>query len=372
MSLAARCSSCGTAFRVVQDQLNVSEGWVRCGRCGAVFNAVEELFDLGGPEARQREPTDFVAAAAPGDAGPAPQTPDGAAADAAAADATTAGTTAADADRVDVDLGDDATSPHPHLRPAAAHAEAASLEELLADPTDARLFRNKRRQEDRTPAVQVDARDRLEFSDARFDSDLFEEDVAAADDPAALEAAATGSGELPLERSTGQPDFLRRAEHRARWRSGPVRHALVGGVVLGAIVLGLQVANHFRDSIAARHPDVAPALAAWCAGFGCTLEAPRQVDAWAVESTALSRAIGVDAYLLAVTLRNRAAHPIAVPWIDLTLTDANGRLLAKRALSPADFKVARTSVPGAELSLQLAFDAGAARVAGYTVEIFHP
>ena len=47
MSLATRCTSCGTAFRVVQDQLKVSEGWVRCGRCNAVFSALEGLFDLG-------------------------------------------------------------------------------------------------------------------------------------------------------------------------------------------------------------------------------------------------------------------------------------------------------------------------------------
>ena len=46
MSLATRCTACGTVFRVVQDQLKVSEGWVRCGRCDEVFNALEGLFDL--------------------------------------------------------------------------------------------------------------------------------------------------------------------------------------------------------------------------------------------------------------------------------------------------------------------------------------
>src|SRR5512137_3115831 len=46
MSLATRCTACGTVFRVVQDQLKVSEGWVRCGRCNEVFNALEGLFDL--------------------------------------------------------------------------------------------------------------------------------------------------------------------------------------------------------------------------------------------------------------------------------------------------------------------------------------
>ncbi len=44
--LATRCPSCGTVFRVVLDQLRVSEGWVRCGRCSEVFNAAEALVDL--------------------------------------------------------------------------------------------------------------------------------------------------------------------------------------------------------------------------------------------------------------------------------------------------------------------------------------
>jgi predicted Zn finger-like uncharacterized protein len=51
MSLATSCPSCGTIFKVVEDQLKVSEGWVRCGHCHEVFNALEGLFDLAG---RQR------------------------------------------------------------------------------------------------------------------------------------------------------------------------------------------------------------------------------------------------------------------------------------------------------------------------------
>ncbi len=46
MSLATRCTHCGTIFKIVQDQLKVSEGWVRCGRCHEVFNALPALFDL--------------------------------------------------------------------------------------------------------------------------------------------------------------------------------------------------------------------------------------------------------------------------------------------------------------------------------------
>src|SRR5271169_5714860 len=80
MSLATRCSSCGTVFRVVQDQLKVSEGWVRCGRCDAVFNALEGLFDLGRdapPDWDPASPSPTLAAAAAADGGAAATAPAG-------------------------------------------------------------------------------------------------------------------------------------------------------------------------------------------------------------------------------------------------------------------------------------------------------
>lgn len=39
MTFAARCPDCGTIFRIVPDQLKISEGLVRCGRCQHVFSA---------------------------------------------------------------------------------------------------------------------------------------------------------------------------------------------------------------------------------------------------------------------------------------------------------------------------------------------
>jgi hypothetical protein len=91
-----------------------------------------------------------------------------------------------------------------------------------------------------------------------------------------------------------------------------------------------------------------------------------------VESTALTRASASDAFRLSVVLRNRATTLLAVPWIDLTLTDASGQLVARRALSPQDFRVSSTTLAaGSELAMQVLLSAGG-RVAGYTVEIFYP
>ena len=45
MALATRCPHCGTAFKLVRDQLLLRQGWVRCGRCGEAFNAADHAFE---------------------------------------------------------------------------------------------------------------------------------------------------------------------------------------------------------------------------------------------------------------------------------------------------------------------------------------
>src|SRR3954470_21121239 len=45
MGLITRCPVCGTMFKVVADQLKISEGWVRCGHCAEIFDAAADLHD---------------------------------------------------------------------------------------------------------------------------------------------------------------------------------------------------------------------------------------------------------------------------------------------------------------------------------------
>lgn len=43
MSQITRCPQCQTRFKVVDDQLRISDGWVRCGKCKSVFDALTHL-----------------------------------------------------------------------------------------------------------------------------------------------------------------------------------------------------------------------------------------------------------------------------------------------------------------------------------------
>ena len=373
MSLATRCTSCGTAFRVVQDQLKVSEGWVRCGRCDAVFNALEGLFDLGRDvPSGWSEHHDLAEQST--QAGARSGSDDG----------------ASRSDQFEKTLRFPAAEPPAKLQakapPRAAstseesqgfasgddnESPTADLGELLADPIDARLFGPRKRAEAAPkPASELGGRDRVEFSDARFDSDLFA-DNALEPESALVVLPATDAGALPLESAT-RPEFVRRADRHARWQSGPARLALGAAAAVSALVLVLQVLHHSRDTIAARWPSLRAPLVAWCRLAQCRIEAPRRIEDVVVESTALTRAAAQDAFLLSVTLRSRSAMPLVTPSIDLTLTDATGRPVARRVLAPSDFRAAEVLPPQSETGLQVLLSAGPPPVVGYTVEIFYP
>ena len=409
MSLATRCSQCGTTFRVVQDQLKVSEGWVRCGKCEAVFNAVEGLFDLerDAPELpRSATPPAGAATTPPSSASLplAPSTPTSASPSASPAPAAPraakranpsarlgpAAPAAARAASAPMPMPmptststptrtptpTPAPTPTPTTRPPVDAFVASRPPEADPEPdpvatddpeNDAPLRLGKPGPK---PAVAVGARDRLEFSDARFDSDLFEEN-AGLDDEEAGAGAATGAGALPLE-SERAPDFLRRPERRAGWRPAPSRGLIGGALALAIGGLAAQVAVHHRATIAAAWPWTHGILDAACGVAGCTVEAPRRIEALTVESTALARAVGQDGFVLTVGLRNRGASALVTPSVDLALTDGGGRLVARRALGPAELHAARTIAAGADLQLQTALDVRGTRVAGYTVEIFYP
>jgi predicted Zn finger-like uncharacterized protein len=330
VSLATRCIACNTVFRVVQDQLKVSEGWVRCGRCDEVFNALEGLFDL-----ERDAPAHGVTTIAP----PSP---------AAARPVHT----------VDVLTDSD----------EAFDAHDASL----IDKIDAQLLGSRRGEHGLTPADRINERDRLEFPDAQFDPDLVIDDSVPADGslPVDTPPPTKASPDLVPAEST---EFMRRAQRQAQWNSPRMRTALACAAGALLVTGALQVGHHFRDPIAARWPTMQPLLGAWCSALACKIDVPRRIDDVFVESSSLTRAAAADAFRLLLALRNRGNLTVALPSVELSLTDPAGQLIARRVLHPSDFSVAEPSMPaGAESTLQLVLASSGARIAGYTVEVFYP
>jgi predicted Zn finger-like uncharacterized protein len=331
-SLAARCTACGTVFRVVQDQLRVAGGLVRCGRCGEVFNAAQGLIDLDTP----------AAAAPPSVAEP----------DVAAAPAGQESTEAA----FDVGLQTTAAADGP---PAAALPQPGAAAPARADDAD------------------VPAEPALDFAAV----DPAPQRAAVAEvllhgTPAATDATEVPPSVAPADpraEPDEMPSFVRDADRAQRWRQPRVRAALAAMAALGALALAAQIAHGFRDQIAARFPAAQPVLEAGCRALGCRVEALRAIDKLAVESSGLVRVEKSRVYKLQVTLRNRGSTALALPAMDLTLSDSAGKPVARRVLRAAELGVnTDTLAAGRELALQATLQAATEPIVGYTVELFYP
>lgn len=341
MSLATRCGTCNTVFRVVQDQLKVSEGWVRCGRCGNVFNALESLFDLGreGPLSAPTPLKPLLSPALPPIAAPAPLPP--------APPPLEAEDEVADA-RAEFDGA------------APAHGDGGS-------DGDTRIEARAESAPDLAQPFAFDSRpdefaDRPDHAATLADS---------ADSRADIDTAQALDTRPPPQEA---PGFVRAAERAAQWQRPRVRAALALGGVLAALVLAAQVLVHNRDDLAAQHPGMAGPLSALCDLLGCSVGPPRHIEALAVDASGLTRIEGGSLHKLQVTLRNRHPTPVLAPAIELSLTDARSDLLARRVLVARDFGAALPErvAAGAELQLAVVLDLGELRVAGYTVELFYP
>ena len=156
-----------------------------------------------------------------------------------------------------------------------------------------------------------------------------------------------------------------------------MRLALGAGAATAALLLALQVTYSYRDLTAARWPALQPALQQACIALRCDIGPPRFIAGLAVQSSGVARVDTSDLYRLAVTLRNQADTTVALPAIDLSLTDAQGRLVSRRVLRVAELGSSQDRLAaGRELvlqaTLQVAGAPAAEPVAGYTIELFYP
>jgi hypothetical protein len=190
-----------------------------------------------------------------------------------------------------------------------------------------------------------------------------------------------GSGARPAASAPAplSPSFVRQADRAAFWRRPAVRAGLLSLALLLSLLLAAQAAHTWRDRLAAQVPALEPALALGCEWLGCDIGPARALPALSVESSGLVRVERSNLYKLQVSLRNRAPHPVAVPALDLTLTDARGELVARRVILLTELGLAEATIPpGRDVPLQATLQStaaadGTARViAGYTVELFYP
>jgi len=343
MSLITSCPACGTMFRVVPDQLKISEGWVRCGHCGEVFDAAGHLTQ-GVPAASPAEP-------APADAfAPAPI-------QAAAPQK---------------------SPPQEPPEPAPSFPSPASL-------MDAPVIAVRYAREDSAFAPSSTGPDSQPLEATELDapfvfrrSDL----LGSEPEPSVLPPATPPSPAEEEDDDEAEPpsefehvSFVRQARRKAFWSRPAVRLGLIALSVLLALLLLLQLAYRDRDRLALQQPALRPVLETLCAPPRCRLGAPRQIESLVIESSGFNRLRG-DTYRLSFSVRNTAGVGVAAPAMELTLTDSLDQPLVRRVLTPAELGAREPLIAaGGEwasaVGIELAGD-GSLRVAGYRLLAFYP
>ena len=334
MSLTTRCPVCATTFKVVPDQLRISDGWVRCGRCGEVFDAPVTLGEASDPDG---------------------------------------------APVVEVDDEPKTESPDPSSVPidALPHASGGTV-------IDAQWWQSQPSLDMPTAVVLPDAEPALGI----VDEPPVDKAAGVDADPVSMMKPmvlrATADENVPVSDGMPPPAFLPGFLSTKVQKTAPRPKVGSGLIVLLAIVamaaLLLQVAFQQRDFLAARQPRLKPVLASLCRFAGCEVSAPRQIASIRIDGASFSREpVGVgDGYRLYFNLRNMGAMTLKMPAIELTLLDTQERPVLRRVLRPADFGAPSEFLPKAEQSAALRLvltgpeAASLPALAGYHVDPFYP
>jgi predicted Zn finger-like uncharacterized protein len=456
MSFTTRCPACGTMFRVVPDQLKISDGWVRCGHCSDVFDAMLNLQNetspppvgdvppqantpAGSPAAPagssrvviRRTPlpppppapvqaplavsppfpsqapvsvpvapfqvpsvsTFRMSPAAPSPAPPAQQAPsDPGWAFVPPREVKPAGEKVLPQDGADgVTLGADAGGKDDWdsdwlLSPSSVSryrdAVAQELKSHNASPNGARL---PTQPVDPSFERELDAFAELSktSSEPQPSGDITSMPVAEVAEsdggvedllpPASPTAGRDGISDF--DDLSHEPTFVVQARRDAFWRS-PVMRAVLLLLAMGlTALLALQWASFDRDQLAARYPALEPSLKRLCATTGCSLAAPRRIEAVAIDSSTLTRKLG-QLYSFDLVVKNSEAMPVAMPALELSLTDSRDKEIARRVFLPQDMPGSPVVVPAhgrLSVSMRLSLaesDLGA--MAGYRALVFYP
>ncbi len=180
-----------------------------------------------------------------------------------------------------------------------------------------------------------------------------------------------------------EPVDVQDYDNRFAWREPkpPSRWWKAVGMVAIPLLLAvflLQAVFHFRDALAAHFPATKTSLNRLCTILGCSIRPLRTVDALSIEASDLQADPAHKGLLiLSATIRNRAAHSIGYPYLELTLTDSADQVVVRRALAPTDYLsgTANTAagIPAnGEVPVKVFIDASATTQAGYRLYLFFP
>lgn len=344
-------------FKVVADQLKVSQGWVRCGHCANVFDGSAHLLPDDAPVAEPAPDTQTEKA------GEAPQVP--------------------------VQAESESDPAQPAWAPARLFADREPLLPVLSGPDGA-----QESAADFDPArwkqAQKGRQQHEAVPDAAPSMDLPEKRSAPAQmakvDESDIEPSGMVDSDDADSEAASEVSFVRDARRKVFWKRPLIRRSLGVLSLLLLVTLVLQGVIQQKDSLAALEPRLVPALQMLCRHLRCEIRPPRHIESLVIDNSTFNK-IGPDAYRLSFTLKNTQAMALEIPAMEVTLTDSQDRAVVRRVLTPAQFGASLDALAAhSELvgvvTMKVSGNTGSGanppqppvplRVAGYRILAFYP
>ena len=389
MSFVTQCPQCSTHFKLVPDQLRISDGWVRCGQCGEVFDARERMQPWV-------PPTAGAAATPPGPATQQPANPPvnpPAAQSAPAVEplapisetppsdiSQTQGTNGSlpDDPLPEIDFAPDPGPGH-HAEPASVPASAVA--EVAGEPPSPVEMPAALLEAQAPSAPTALADDAVEQADS-IQALLMPGGFPASDRMPLEKASAPnrirkpkGKRKDPLPPDPEDVSFVRQAKRQAFWRRPLVRATLWLLAVGLGVALVAQAALQQRDRLVAAYPSLKPWAEQACQPIGCEVRPLQQLESVLIDSSAMVR-LGDGAFRFEVVLKNTSELMLAVPALELSLTNSRDEAVVRRVVLPTDWSAPPDELPPlSELPLSVRItlvDGPELRMAGYRAVVFYP
>ena len=150
----------------------------------------------------------------------------------------------------------------------------------------------------------------------------------------------------------------------------------LAGSSLLFLVLLAQVLYFQRVEIAARLPGLKPLLTAYCDLLQCSIPLPQKAELMSIESSDLEADPQQENVItLNALLHNRAPYTQAYPSLELSLTDLEDRVVARRTFTPSEYlKTGEDEKKGfaanREIIIKLRLDTADIKPAGYKLFLF--
>ncbi len=149
----------------------------------------------------------------------------------------------------------------------------------------------------------------------------------------------------------------------------PLKWLVSAGVLVLALLLQFVVAQ--RNWLAAEEPALRPALSALCA---CEVTWPREPDAVLIESSSFTEN-PQGGYTVQLRLKNTQHHPVAMPALELSLTDLQDQVLVRRVFTAEELSGKDHVQALRDVRSTLNFDLDdkvSQRVIGFRAFVFYP